>query len=304
MKRWELASLIAVTPEHLSRLLRQLRDDGVIRVNNGTIVVPDVRRLAAGERRGGRGADDSSGFGGAGGGALNAVRRAGGMATATGEIDGWRAHLSPSETHPAGTELLPQGRTPERVHLLSDGVVKLVRRDAGRPPATVGLRFPGWLLGAESVIAGQGTPVAVVAASDCTVRGLARERFLGFVRVDPDLSWRVAQMYSREMVDRLERAGARDGVPPETRLKHLLRRLIDANDTGCLQQEVHLRLPFTHRELARLLSVSASQLTALLARLQRDDVIRLRRDRLIITDLRGLCEVDPAGRDVGWPVNA
>ncbi len=227
------------------------------------------------------------------------------MATAaSGEIDGWRSRLSPPETHPAGTELLPQGRTPERVHLLCDGVVKLERRVPGRSPATVGLRFPGWLLGAESAIAGQGTPVAVVAATDCTVRGLARERFLGFVRVDPDLSWRVAQMYSREMVDRLQRAGGRDGVPPEARLKHLLRRLIDANDTGCLQKEVHLRLPFTHRELARLLSVSASQLTALLARLQREDVIRLRRDRLIVTDPRGLREVDPTGRDVGWPVNA
>ena len=124
------------------------------------------------------------------------------------------------------------------------------------------------------------------------------------MRVDPDLSWRVAQMYSREMVDRLERAGGRADVPPEARLRHLLRRLVDANDTGCLQKEVHLRLPFAHRELARLLSVSPGQLTALLARLQRDEVIRLRRDRLIITDLPGLREDDPAGRDVGWPVNA
>ena len=53
LKRWELASLIAVTPEHLSRLLRRLRDDGVIRVNAGAIVVPDVRRLAADDVEGG-----------------------------------------------------------------------------------------------------------------------------------------------------------------------------------------------------------------------------------------------------------
>ena len=226
------------------------------------------------------------------------------MATAAmGAIDGWRARLSPPETHPAGTDLLPQGRMPEHVQLLSDGVAKLERRGPGRPPATVGLRFPGWLLGAESVIAGQEPPMAVVAATDCTVRRLARERFLGFVRVDPDLSWRVAQMYSREIVDRLERAGDRDGVPPETRLKRLLRRLIDADDTAGLRKEVHLRLPFTHRELARLLSVSASRVTALLARLERDGMIRLRRDRLIVTDVRGLGGGDPAGGDVGWPVN-
>ena len=85
-------------------------------------------------------------------------------------------------------------------------------------------------------------------------------------------------MHSRELVDRLERAGDRAYAPPATRLKHLLRRLLDADGTGHLQQEVHLRLPFTHRELARLLSVPASQLTALLARLQRDGVIRVRRD--------------------------
>ena len=227
------------------------------------------------------------------------------MTTAgSGEIHGWRTHLAPPETYPAGTELLSQGRMPERVQLLSDGIVKLERRAPDRAPVTIGLRFPGWLLGAESVIAEQETPVSVVAVTDCALRGLERERFLGFVRVDPDLSWRVAQMYSRELVDRLERAGDREYAPPETRLRHLLRRLLDANDTGHLRKEVHMRLPFTQRELARLLSVSASQLTALLTGLQRDGVIRLRRDRLIILDVPGLCEVDPVRRDVGWPVNA
>ena len=227
------------------------------------------------------------------------------MTTAgSGEIHGWRTHLAPPETHPAGTELLPQGWIPERVQLLADGIVKLERRAPDRVPATVGLRFPGWLLGAESVIAGQETPVSVVAVTDCALRGLARERFLGFVRVDPDLSWRVAQMCSRELVDRLERAGDRGHAPAETRLRHLLRRLLDANDTGHLQKEVHMRLPFTHRELARLLAVSASQLAALLTRLQRDGVIRLRGDRLIILDLPGLRGIDPVRHDVGWPVNA
>ena len=47
LKRWELASLIAVTPEHLSRVLKRLREEGIIRVQRGWIVIPEVRRLAA-----------------------------------------------------------------------------------------------------------------------------------------------------------------------------------------------------------------------------------------------------------------
>ena len=53
LKRWELASLIAIRPEHLSRLVKQLCDDGVIRVQKGWIVIPDVERLAS---------DDTEGF--------------------------------------------------------------------------------------------------------------------------------------------------------------------------------------------------------------------------------------------------
>lgn len=45
LKRWELAQLIAVTPEHLSRLFRQLSDEGVIQFRRGWIVIPDAHRL-------------------------------------------------------------------------------------------------------------------------------------------------------------------------------------------------------------------------------------------------------------------
>lgn len=42
---WELATLIGVSPEHLSRLLRGLQQSGVIVRQKGFIVVPDITRL-------------------------------------------------------------------------------------------------------------------------------------------------------------------------------------------------------------------------------------------------------------------
>lgn len=45
LRQCDLASMLAVTPEHLSRVLKQLRQEGIIRWHNGWLVVPDVSRL-------------------------------------------------------------------------------------------------------------------------------------------------------------------------------------------------------------------------------------------------------------------
>jgi CRP-like cAMP-binding protein len=45
LRQWELARLIAISPEHLSRLLKEMESDGVIRRDKGWVIVPDLARL-------------------------------------------------------------------------------------------------------------------------------------------------------------------------------------------------------------------------------------------------------------------
>ena len=45
VRRWELARLLGIAPEHLSRLLREIEIAGLIRREKNGIVVPDVDRL-------------------------------------------------------------------------------------------------------------------------------------------------------------------------------------------------------------------------------------------------------------------
>jgi CRP/FNR family transcriptional regulator, cyclic AMP receptor protein len=45
LKQWELARLIAITPEHLSRVLKDMEAEGMIRRDRGWVIVPDARRL-------------------------------------------------------------------------------------------------------------------------------------------------------------------------------------------------------------------------------------------------------------------
>jgi CRP-like cAMP-binding protein len=47
LKHKEVAELIAVTPEHLSRLLHALSKDGLLHLRNGWIVIPNPQALAA-----------------------------------------------------------------------------------------------------------------------------------------------------------------------------------------------------------------------------------------------------------------
>ena len=45
LKHWEIAQLIGIRPEHLSRILQQIKQEGVLHEENGYMIVSDVRRL-------------------------------------------------------------------------------------------------------------------------------------------------------------------------------------------------------------------------------------------------------------------
>ena len=45
LKRWEMAQLIGVTPEHLCRVIKELEMEGTIQSRGGTLIVLDVSRL-------------------------------------------------------------------------------------------------------------------------------------------------------------------------------------------------------------------------------------------------------------------
>lgn len=45
LKNWEVAQLLALTPVHLSRLIRQMEKEGVIERKNGWLILPATKRL-------------------------------------------------------------------------------------------------------------------------------------------------------------------------------------------------------------------------------------------------------------------
>jgi len=47
LKHWEIAQLIGVRPEHLSRILQQIKREGVLHEEGGCMIVSDVRKLSS-----------------------------------------------------------------------------------------------------------------------------------------------------------------------------------------------------------------------------------------------------------------
>lgn len=45
LKHWEIAELIAVTPEHLSRIFKQMQFEGIMRNEKGWVIVGDLQKL-------------------------------------------------------------------------------------------------------------------------------------------------------------------------------------------------------------------------------------------------------------------
>jgi CRP-like cAMP-binding protein len=47
LKHWEIAQLIGIRPEHLSRVLQQIKQEGILYEEDGCMIVSDVRKLCS-----------------------------------------------------------------------------------------------------------------------------------------------------------------------------------------------------------------------------------------------------------------
>lgn len=45
LKHWEIAQMIGITPEHLSRVLKQLQEEGIMRRDSGCMMIYDLQQL-------------------------------------------------------------------------------------------------------------------------------------------------------------------------------------------------------------------------------------------------------------------
>lgn len=210
-------------------------------------------------------------------------------------LESWLSLLPAGQLYPVGTVLVRQGCEPGDIFFIEEGLTKLVRIDGNGREQILGLRGPGWILGAAFVLVGRSHPASVVAVTACTLRRLSREAFLEMIAEQPDLSWHVHQLHSREVLSQFHHMADLGVKTARQRLERVLRRLVAVTNPGDDDKEVRLLSPLKRWELASLIAVTPEHLSRLLKQLRNDGVIRVQKGWIVIPDMRRLAADDTEG---------
>ncbi|MCP5140835.1 MAG: Crp/Fnr family transcriptional regulator [Chromatiales bacterium] len=202
-------------------------------------------------------------------------------AIAPDQLEALIAHAR-TQTLKRGETLFQQGDRCERFYLLGEGQLKLYRLAPNGEEKVVDLVQPGQTF-AEAVafLDGSRMPVAATALAPSTVFGFDSAQFLGMLRADPELCFRVMAVFSRrlhQLLGQVEDLTLHNGT---YRLANfLLGQARDANGAVVLDVPKYV--------LASRLSIKPETLSRILHRLSEDGLIRVEGEVLRILDGAGL----------------
>lgn len=181
----------------------------------------------------------------------------------------------------AGTVVVVGGEHSERIHLVTDGAVKLVIADAAGNESLVGLALDGDLIGDIALLDGCPEPYDAIAATDVSLLSIERTKFLDIVSASP----RALLELAADMAARVRSLGAaateRGSRYVESRLAG---RLLDlANVIGRMHAgTIELEMPLSQRDLARLSGTSRESACRLMRRFREEGVLEYEPGRLRI----------------------
>jgi len=178
------------------------------------------------------------------------------------------------QIHRAGTALYRQGEPATFVFAIDHGIAKLIRSQSDGREVILGLRFPGWLLGVEAAILEESHQASAVTLTRTGVRRIPAARLRGAMRSDPQLSWELHRMQSREVCDQTGVLAGFGSLSARQRLEEFLRALQPlVRDAACPEGN-RVRLPLKYCELAQLIRVSPPYLSQLFVELERDGILK------------------------------
>jgi CRP/FNR family transcriptional regulator len=172
----------------------------------------------------------------------------------------------------AGAVIVRRGATAERVYLIERGAVKLIRLKEDGEDAVVGLRGPGWILGAAAAFFGRSYAATAVTLNACRLAWMSAKEFRHRLETDVNFSLWVHQVCFDELF----------GQPAQTelwqysgrqRLENFLWELMVLGGVPDPTEPIKLELPLTYEEIGQLIGVTREYAGQLFKDLVRDGLL-------------------------------
>lgn len=193
-------------------------------------------------------------------------------------------NLSPSQNYPAGVELFKQGSLTDYVYFIESGLVKITSLcESGRELITC-LRSPGWLLGVTSVVLQKPNLVQATTLTYCHLRVISAATFLDLLASNIRFASFSQQALSREVYEQITPMVELGCCSARHRLERFLWELASEVRQFGSQEEVCLRMPLRHWEVAQLLAITPAYLSRLFNQLEKERILRRKKGLLIIPD--------------------
>lgn len=187
--------------------------------------------------------------------------------------------------------LIHEGDPPRAVHLVTDGLLKVVRSSMSGHTTVLALRGAGTLVGEQSLLDDQPASAGAVALMATTLVTVPAERFMDLLDEHPDLSRALLIQLSRRLREAstalVEMAGADALSRVSSRLLDLAGDVVASHDQGD-DAVVDLLLPISQQELADWSGLSREAVVKALRQLREDGVIVTGRRRVVINDIDSL----------------
>jgi CRP-like cAMP-binding protein len=173
--------------------------------------------------------------------------------------------------HP-NTIILDQGQTVRALHLIVDGLVKLIHSEPNGREIIVGIRNRYWLLGAPPLFLEKPCSFTATTLINCTIRSIKAGTFLSLMETDRIFNRNVCRMICKEILTHLFKVVEVRTLPCQDRLMLFLRQFLLELKPKDLAQEIEI--PLKHHELADMIGVTPQHFCRILQSLEEQGILR------------------------------
>ncbi|MGK7345786.1 MAG: Crp/Fnr family transcriptional regulator [Candidatus Nitrospinota bacterium M3_3B_026] len=220
---------------------------------------------------------------------IEALRKTRLFSGLTDDMLDWLSKKTVWTEYKKGEHIFYEGEDAEKMYIIAQGRVKVVKEFPNGKNAIIGIFGPGGIVAEVAAIDGGPYPASSVALEDCRVGALPAQALHGLLVRDPEASINMIVGLGAKLRELTENLGSLAVQTVEKRLARFLTKM--GSQIGVETDEgLMLMLPMTRRDLAEIIGTSFEVVERSLKKMREEKIISVEGKKIVIKDQERLAE--------------